>query len=198
MAQHPHSSFPWDPSKLHFEFAIPNKETRLKALVLYVSWKCRSDSSFSETKLYKILFYSDFEVYGRYRLPITGTRYKKFPFGPAPANFKRLQDEMLGDRLIRVVKHKVHDHVRQCVLPLQDPGPVMFSEREMSVVDKWILFFWNKTAKEVSRFSHGKAWKLANMGDPIPYDAVFISDDPVTYDEVEKVKELAKQHGWNT
>jgi hypothetical protein len=198
MSQLADQSLHWDPTKLHFEFPIPNKETRLKALVLYVSWRCRDDPTFSQTKLYKILFYSDFEVYGRYRLPITGTRYKKFPFGPAPAAFDRLQDEMLRDSLIRVVKHKVHKHVRQCALPLQDPDPAMFSEREMSIVEKWILFFWNKTAKEVSRFSHGKAWKLANMGDPIPYDAVFISDDPVTHDEVEKARELAERHGWKT
>ena len=193
--QHTHG---WDPSKLHFEFPIPNRETRLKALVLYVSWECRNDPTFSGTKLYKILFYSDFEVYGRYRSPITGTRYKKFPFGPAPANFKRLQDEMLSDRIIRVVKRRVHNHVRQCILPLQDPDPAMFNEREMAIIDKWIKFFWNMTAKEVSKFSHGIAWKVPDIGEPIPYDAVFISDDPVTYDEVEKIKELAKRYGWKT
>lgn len=198
MSQPTHQSFHWDPSKLHFEFPIPNRETRLKALVLYIAHQCLDDPTFSRTKLYKILFYSDFESYGRYRVPITGIVYKKFPFGPAPAAFGRFQDEMLRDRLIRIVKRRVYDHDRQRVLPLQDPDSTMFSGGEISIVETWIRFFWNKSANEVSRFSHGKAWKLATMGEPIPYDAVFISDDPVTYDEVERVKELAKLHGWKT
>lgn len=196
MAQHTHQSFHWDPSKLHFEFPIPNRETRLKALVLYISHQSLDDPTYSRTKLFKILFYSDFEAYGRYRTPITGILYKKFPFGPGPAAYGRLQEEMLQDHLIRVVKRRVYDQDRQRVLPLQEPDFDFFTGREISIVETWIRFFWNKSAKEVSRFSHGKAWKLATLGEPIPYDAVFISDDPVTLPEVERVKELAIQHGW--
>ena len=103
---------------------------------------------------------------------------------------------MLRDRLIRVVKRRVHDQDRQRVLPLEEPDYNLFTGREVSIIETWIRFFWNKTAKEVSRYSYGKAWKLANTGDPIPYDAVFISDDPVTFDEVEHVKDLAAKHGW--
>jgi hypothetical protein len=198
MSQLIHHSLPWEPSKLHFEFPIPNRETRLKALVLYIAHQCLDDPTFSRTKLYKILFYSDFESYGRYRAPITGIVYKKFPFGPAPASFGRFQDEMLRDRLIHIVKRRVYDRDRQRVLPLQDPDPAMFSGAEISIIETWIRFFWGKSAKEVSRFSHGKAWKLSTMGEAIPYDAVFISDDPITADEVERVKELAKLHGWKT
>jgi Antitoxin SocA-like, Panacea domain len=198
MPQQAHQSFQWDSSKLHFEFPIPNRETRLKGLVLYISHQCLDDPTFSRTKLYKILFYSDFEAYGRFRKPITGIPYKKFSFGPAPASFIRLQDEMLRDHLIRVVKRRVFDTDRLRVLPLEDPEPAMFNGAEISIVEAWIRFFWNKTAKEVSRYSHGLAWKLATLGGPIPYDAVFISDERVTFDEVERVKELAILHGWKT
>src|ERR1022692_1284452 len=114
MSERARQSFRFDPSRLHFEFPIPNRETRLKSLVLYISKRCCDDPTYSQTKLYKTLFYSDFEAYGRYRIPITGTPYKKFQFGPAPASFSRLQDEMLRDRLIRIVKHKVFDRERQC------------------------------------------------------------------------------------
>jgi hypothetical protein len=30
----------------------------------------------------------------------------------------------------------------------------------------------------------------------IPYEAVFISDEPVTIEDVERVKELATRYGW--
>jgi hypothetical protein len=165
-------------------------------LVLYVSSKCLDDPTFSRTKLLKILFYSDFESYGRYGHPITGVPYKKWPFGPAPEAFMRLQDEMLRDRAIRIVQRRVYDTVRQRVLPLKDASIDLFSARDISIVEDWIRFFWNKTAKEVSRFSHGKAWKLAEEDGLIPYEAVFISDEPVSFEDVARAKELAGTYGW--
>ena len=142
------------------------------------------------------LFYSDFEAYGRYGVPITGRPYRKFPFGPAPAGFQRIQEEMLQDCLIRVVKRPVYDHAMQRILPLEDSNIENFSAPQISIVDRWIRFFWNMRAKEVSRYSHGNAWKLADMGEFIPYEAVFISDERVTYEDVERVRDLASEHGW--
>jgi len=187
---------PWDPTKLHFEFQLPDRDARFKELILYVSEACLDDPTFSRTKLLKILFFSDFEAFGRYGKPITGMPYKKLPYGPAPAMFPQLQAEMLRDQLIRIVARRVYEHERQRVLPLKAPDVEHFSAREISLVDSWIRFFWNKTAKEVSRYSHGKAWKLANEGDSIPYEAVFISNEPVTDEDAATAKNLASKYGW--
>ena len=188
----------WDPSRLHFEFQLPQRELRFKQLVLYISDQCLEDPTFSKLKLLKILFYSDFESFGRYGAPITGVAYRKLPFGPAPAAFKRIETEMLKEGLIRVVQKRVYDQLRQRVLPLQDPNFDLFSGRDISVVSEWIRFFWGKTAKAVSEFSHGKAWKLAQDSSLIPYEAVFISNDPVTDEDVARIRELATQHHWKT
>jgi hypothetical protein len=196
MANSTHQSFQWDPSKLHFEFDLPDKEVRFKELVVYISHQCLDDPTFSRTKLYKILFYSDFEAYGRHGTPITGMSYKKFPFGPGPASYERLQNEMVIGNLIRIVSMPVYDHDRQRVLPLQEPNFNLFSGREVSIVEHWIRFFWKKSARWVSKYSHGKAWKISKLGDRIPYDAVFISNDPVTLYEVERVRELAQRLKW--
>ena len=50
--------------------------------------------------------------------------------------------------------------------------------------------------KEVKTYSHGRAWEIAKEGELIPYEAVFISDEPVTFEDVEMVKELAAKYGW--
>ncbi len=186
----------WNPTKLHFEFPIRERETRFKELILYVSHECLDDPTYSRTKLLKILFFSDFEAYGRYGTPITGMPYKKLPYGPAPATFPQLQSEMLRDKLIRIVVRRVYEHERQRVLPLKDAEVELFTAREISIVDSWIRFFWNKTAREVSRYSHGKAWKLTDEGDAIPYEAVFISNEPVTDEEAARAKSLASKYGW--
>ncbi len=186
----------WDPSRLHFEFPVADRELRLKELVIYICHQCLDDPTFSKVKLYKILFYSDFQSYGHYREPITGVPYKKLPFGPAPASYEQLQREMVRDRLIRVVEQRVYDYNRQRFLPLKDPSYELFTARDISVVDQWIRFFWEKSAKDVSEFSHGKAWRLAQPSQLIPYEAVFISDEPVTFEDVARAKELSGKYGW--
>jgi hypothetical protein len=186
----------WDPSKLHFEFPIPNKEARYKELVLYISQECLDDPTYSKVKQLKILFYSDFDSYGRYGTPITGMTYKKMPFGPAPAAYDRIWTEMQRDGKIRVVEQQVFDLSSHRILPLEEPDLSGLSGRDIAVVNRWIGFFWGKTAREVSEYSHGKAWTLAEDLKFIPYEAAFISDEPVTIDEIDRAKNLGKQYGW--
>ena len=40
------------------------------------------------------------------------------------------------------------------------------------------------------------AWKIAKDGELIPYEAVFISDDPVTFEDIDLVRQLAAKYGW--
>ena len=185
-----------DPSNLHFEFPIENKEARFKELVMYVSHICIDDPTYSKIKLLKILFFSDFESYGVHGIPITGMRYRKLPYGPGPVDFPRIQEEMLRDNQIKIFSRRVYEHSSQRLFPLQEPTFDFVSARDISIVDGWVRFFWNKTAKEVSEYSHGKAWKIATESELIPYEAIFISDEPVTFEDVARVKQLAGQHGW--
>lgn len=186
----------WDPNRLHFEFPLANRESRYKELVLYIADQCLDDPTFSRLKLLKILFYSDFESYGRHGEPITGVPYRKLPWGPAPASYDRMENEMLRDGLIRIVRKAVYEKLRQRVLPLQEPTFHLLSARDISIVNEWIRFFWNMTATRVSQYSHGKAWKLAQTSALIPYEAVFISNEPVKEEDVARVNELGKRYGW--
>jgi hypothetical protein len=45
----------WDPTRLHFEFPLVDRELRFKELILYVSHVCLDDPTYSRTKLLKIL-----------------------------------------------------------------------------------------------------------------------------------------------
>src|SRR5436190_23761319 len=98
------------PSTLHYEFPMEDKDSRSKELILYITRECVDDPKFSKLKLFKILFYSDFESFGRYKAPITGMPYRKKPFGPAPDHFSRLEAEMIRDRQIAVVTRRVYDY----------------------------------------------------------------------------------------
>src|SRR5712691_5613306 len=185
-----------DPSNLHYEFPLENKEARFKELVLYVAHACVSDPTYSKIKLLKILFHSDFESFGVYRQPITGVPYRKLPYGPCPANFPRMQEEMIRDRQIHIHRERIHDFTSQRLFPLQEPTFEYLTARDTFIVNRWIQFFWKMSAKDVSEYSHGMAWKIAEEGKLIPYEAVFISDEPVTFEEVDMVRELAAKYGW--
>jgi hypothetical protein len=185
-----------DPSKLHFDFPIANRENKFKEVVKYIAQRCIDDPTFSKIKLLKILFFSDFESFGRYGLPITGMRYRKAPYGPVPADFLRIEQELLRDKEIAIHSRRVYEFSSQRLFPLTEPNLDMLTARDIAVVEGWIRFFWEKTAKAVSEYSHGLAWKIAQNAEPIPYEAVFISDEPVTFEDVERARQLAQKFGW--
>jgi Protein of unknown function (DUF4065) len=189
-------SRPFTSSTLHFEFPIPDREKRFTELILYVSHECIDDPTFSKIKLLKIFFFSDFESFGVSGVPITGVPYRKMEHGPVPVDFPRIQAEMLRNKQIQIVFRRVFEHSSQRLFPLQEPNLELLRARDISIVDGWIRFFWGKTAKEVSEYSHGKAWETAREGELIPYEAVFISDQPATIDDVNRVRELAEKFQW--
>ena len=50
-------------------------------------------------------------------------------------------------------------------------------------IDRWVQIvdaLWNHTATEVSEFSHGIAWQVAQNKASIPYEAVFLSNEALT------------------
>src|SRR5690348_13035382 len=124
-----------NPSNLHFEFPIKNRDARLKELVMYVAHACVNDATYNRTKLLKILFHSDFESYGTYREPITGIPYKKLPYGPCPVDFPRIQEEMVRDRLIHVHRQRIHDFTSYRLFPLQDPSFEYLKARDTFIVN---------------------------------------------------------------
>ena len=131
-----------------------------------------------------------------YGAPITGMPYRKLPYGPCPEEFPRIQAEMIRDNLIKIFSRRVYEHSSQRLFSLEAPTFDFLSARDVSLVDGWIQFFWNMTAKQVSEYSHGKAWKITGDLEFIPYEAVFISNEPVTFEDLARVKELAAQYGW--
>jgi antitoxin SocA-like protein len=196
MDEQPTTRIPSQGRKLHYQFPLPNRDLRAKELILYIAHKCADDPKFSKIKLFKILFYSDFESFGRYRQPITGMPYRKAPLGPAPALFDRLESEMLRDRQITILTRRVYDYSSQRLFPLTEPTFEFLSARDIAVVEGWIQYFWGWTAKRVSQYSHGKAWSVAGNSELIPYESVYLSDEPATFEDVDRAKELAEKYGW--
>ena len=94
-------------------------------------------------------------------------------------------------RVVSVGKYR-----QQRVVPLRSPDPSIFTAAEIAAADKIVDGFWNHTATQVSEFSHGIAWNVAENKASIPYEAAFLSDESLTdYDRV-RTAELASERGW--
>jgi hypothetical protein len=72
-----------------------------------------------------------------------------------------------------------------------------FTGEQIAFVDKAIEMLGGFDAEEVSELSHGRAWEIAGtQKESLPYQAAFISDEPLTAYDRKRTQELAEELGW--
>jgi hypothetical protein len=179
-----------------YSFPELNGEARLRELILYIATRCESDHRFGAIKLNKILAFADFVAYFRRRRPITGVEYMRLAQGPVPRRLKPVTAamELNHEIVMRTVQDGKFEQKR--VVPLRAADLSLFAPDDIAIVDEMIQAFWGKTAKSVSEFSHGVAWKVAGDKELIPYEAVFLSDEELTDYDIARTHELARRFGW--
>lgn len=172
-------------------------DVKFKELVLYVSQKCANDRTFGATKLNKILFYADFLAYANLGKSITNFDYQKLPYGPAPRRLIPIQNEMIrsGELAMQPVS-LWSGNTQKRLVGLRTPNLSVFTGEEIAQIDGVIEAFENARAETVSELSHSLVgWKVVEQGESIPYNTIFVSDEPLTQAESERGQELARQHG---
>lgn len=183
--------------KLTYEVpALRDEDRRLRELIVYIAGKFLTCEFFGVVKLNKTLFHSDMLSFRRHGEPITGNRYRKDERGPVPVHIKPIQDRMETRNEIRVVHEDRYGYMQRRVVPLRKPDLTLFSGRDIAIVDEVIARLWHKTATQVSEESHGVQWNTRALEDFIPYEASYLSDEPVTPADVERTAILAKKYGW--
>jgi hypothetical protein len=165
---------------------------KLENLILYIALKYEPAPHFGRTKLAKILFFSDFEAYLKLGQPITGTTYLKREYGPCPAEFQQVETRLEATR-------RAHERIvpagpfrQQRLVALVAPELELFSAAEIAIVDTVIVEYWNETASDVSEYSHRfPGWKLAALGEEIPYFSALIPEKPLplSAEELQRAKE---------
>jgi len=115
-----------------------------------------------KTKLNKLLFYADFNMYSKSGFSISGTRYRAIPMGPVPENFNSFLDY-----LARENKFEVHtttfpnggigeqfklNHIQEINLDI-------FSEPELNVLEVIARKFRKTSTDRMIEISHNeKGW----------------------------------------
>lgn len=171
-------------------------EDKFRELVLYVAHRCADDPNFGDTRLNKVLFFSDAFALQHLGQPITGARYQKLKYGPAPRALLPVRREMEAQGDVRIEKRG--DPARTVTVPLRGADMSLFSEAELELVDEVVNVFANRTATLVSHLSHlnSPGWNLVEMNEDIPLESQLISNKAPPPAVLERGRELAERFGW--
>lgn len=177
-------------------FGSENAESkeRLRELMLFISDRCESDPTFGAIKLNKILFFSDFFSFAEHGKAITGVPYKKYALGPVPTVLKRLRNKMEQDGEIVIRKKRYQGGMQDRVVPLREPDLGIFNGRDIVMAEEVIDMLWGLSANEVSELSHDRAWRNTPEGEVIPYEAAFVSDEPLTERDIAIAEDMIAEY----
>jgi len=124
-----------------------------------------------KTVLNKLLFYSDFKHFKEYAVSITGSRYARISFGPAPDKWQHYFTLLIEERALRVDEIFYGEDVTgEKFTSERSPDLNIFSVTELITLASVKRYFEGWTAKRISDFSHNeKGYRETPDGRPISY-----------------------------
>jgi len=127
-----------------------------------------------KTKLTKILWFSDREMYIKTGHAISGESYLKYPKGPLSKHFLEIIDKLKKAGKLAVRKARIYDYEQFEYISLEQPDISAFSAQEIDIIGRHIAWIAPLTADEVSRISHGRAWEITELYEEIPMCSVLV------------------------
>jgi hypothetical protein len=181
-----------------YEFPEMNPRQRMWELILHIAKASIYDGKYGKTKLYKILYKSDFTAFRLLGRPITGAKYVRLLNGPIPDNIDELLSDMVASGDAKWEARPIPDRKPQMrVVAQREPDYTLFSARDIAFVDEVIRDLWNSSGTDAADETHGIVFQVLQLKEAIPYEASIISDDPITEEDIVAARELANKHGWS-
>lgn len=147
------------------------KRNKFKALVHYICWKTQDDPSrLGATKLNKVLWYAETQHFLRTGQPLTGDRYIKRQYGPAPISILPIVRELEEEGQIFVRDVPYFQYGKKEYISLKEPDiDTLFSASDIGNIDRIIDAVCDShTAKTISNRTHNEPWHLADLGEELP------------------------------
>lgn len=150
---------------------VPKEQAeKFKNVLLYLLDKVGAKPNVGETVLYKLLYFIDFDYYEKYGKSLIGALYIKNHFGPTPVSFKKIVETMQEDDQLDVVSGKFFKYKQRKYMPRVEPNLAGINAQELEHTNDVIQRLGDKTAKELSEYSHKDTpWLATKLGKPIEY-----------------------------
>ena len=151
------------------------RKRKFKALIHYVCDRCSEEPhKLGAVKLNKVAWHADTLAYRMHGDSITGETYVKRQFGPTAKHMLPILGELqkAGAIAIRDVSYYGYDKAEYIALRRADVA--VFAPEEVDIINMMIRYVCDEnTAASISAKTHDRIWQLADIGEPIPYYAVF-------------------------
>lgn len=155
---------------------------KLKDTVRAIIDQCEP-SELGQVKLHKALYYSDMLNYLATGESITGSSYKKRPFGPTNESLLFVLDELKQSGELEVREVDYFGYTKREFHKRNRPNISTLSEKEFEAIKEVVNFVCRQhSASTISDFSHDIVWESVEMGQDIPYHLA-LSWIPVNYSE---------------
>ena len=130
-----------------------------------------STQSIFKSKLFKLMFYTDFKHFKEYGISITGLRYAHLPYGPVPDKYNQLIGIILNvDSSICIEERVAGDCPGEIILS-STPAENIFSKNEMETIRQVQDTFTYFTCTQIEDFSHEEiGYKKTQNGSLISYE----------------------------
>jgi len=110
-----------------------------------------------KTVLNKVLFYSDFRYFKEHSVSVTGVRYARIPFGPAPDKWQHLFTLLNEEGALNSEEVFYDETVSgEKVTSARNPDLILFDNSEVLVMASIKEHFKGWSAKRISDFSHNE------------------------------------------
>jgi DNA-binding XRE family transcriptional regulator/uncharacterized phage-associated protein len=154
---------------------VPEKNLKkFKEVLLYILEKVGSKPNVGMTVLYKLLYFIDFDYYEKFEEQLLGATYIKNHYGPTPIEFKKIIEILESNGELETVKSKYFQHEQTKYLPRRQPNISILNAQEIKHIDDVLQKLSNKTAVELSVYSHKDVpWITTKEGQIISYESVF-------------------------
>jgi uncharacterized phage-associated protein len=148
-------------------------EEKYKNVILYLSKHVGGGSVWGKKKMYKLLYFIDFDFFEKYERPVTGDIYHKLQMGPAPSYFDVLALELQKEGKLEIGKGKTGAGLNDAVVyrALEEPNSKAFSKGEKEMLDRIIKLYGNKSGSQLETLTHKEAPYLAvEEGEEMPLE----------------------------
>ena len=159
---------------------IPQKKLKIfKQVLLYILSQVGGKPNVGQTVLFKLLYFIDFDYYEKYEEQLMGLTYIKNHYGPTPKEFIKVIEEMKHDQQIEELQSKYFKYEQRKYLPLIEPDLSSHSARDIKHIDEVLERLADKSARELSDYSHGDLpWLAHEENEEIDYESVFYRNEP--------------------
>lgn len=142
---------------------------KLKDVVNFIV-KSSDPKDLGQTKLHKVLYFSEMLSYLNRGSPICGAKYKKRPHGPTCDALLSVVPEMQREGRLRVYTEDYFGYQKKVFQDSNRLNNCSLDDEERAIlteVTEWVCR--NNSAKSISEFSHNIVWEMVEFGEDIPY-----------------------------